>query len=106
MLLYLNMALITMQCFSSIVMVVPTIGNLCVCSIIFNSFTFESGFLVAYTTAPNHSRKSPVERIMSLVNIGLQCVGVMRSKISDETEEKIKNCYSLEKKLFESTTGR
>ena len=52
-------------------------------------------FLVACRTAPNHSWKNPVERVMSLLNIGLQCVGIMRSKISDETEEKIKNCNSL-----------
>jgi len=61
--LYLNTVLVTIQCFSSI---------------------------VPCTTAPNHSRRNLVERIMSLVNIGLQCVGVMRSKISDETEEKLK----------------
>ena len=52
-------------------------------------------FLVACRTAPNHSWKSPVERVMSLLNIGLQCIGIMRSKISDETEEKIKNCNIL-----------
>ena len=42
-------------------------------------------FVVACRTAPNHSWKNPVERIMSLLNIGLQCVGVMRAKMSDET---------------------
>jgi len=42
-------------------------------------------FLVACRTAPNHFWRNPVERIMSLLNIGLQCVGIMRSKVSDDT---------------------
>ena len=46
--------------------------------------------LVACRTAPNHSWRNPVERIMSIVNIGLQCVGLMRSKLSDEFEQ---SCY-------------
>jgi hypothetical protein len=42
-------------------------------------------FLVACRTAPNHSWKNPVERgVMSLLNIGLQCVGLMRAKMSDD----------------------
>ena len=43
-------------------------------------------FLVACRTAPNHSWKNPVERIMSLLNIGLQCVGLMRAQMSVEFE--------------------
>ena len=49
-------------------------------------------FLVAYRTAPNHSWKNPVERIMSLLNIGLQCVGLMRVKMSDKFESVVQNC--------------
>ncbi|XP_014677904.1 PREDICTED: uncharacterized protein LOC106817733 [Priapulus caudatus] len=45
--------------------------------------------LIAARTAPNHSWANPVERIMSIVNIGLQCVGVMRQKGSEESEKKI-----------------
>ena len=41
-------------------------------------------FLVACRTAPNHSWKNPVERIMSILNIGLQCVGIMRAKGSEQ----------------------
>ena len=33
--------------------------------------------LVAGRTAPCHSWKNPMERIMSIVNLGLQCVGMM-----------------------------
>ena len=53
-------------------------------------------FLVACRTAPNHSWKNPVERIMSLLNIGLQCVGLMRAKTSDDFELAIKNCNNLQ----------
>ena len=53
-------------------------------------------FLVACRTAPNHSWKNPVERIMSLLNIGLQCVGVMRVKMSDEFESAMQNCNNLQ----------
>ena len=52
-------------------------------------------FLVACRTAPNHSWKNPVERMMSIINLGFQCVGVMRSKGSDEFEATIQNCNSL-----------
>ena len=51
--------------------------------------------LVACRTAPNNSWKNPVERIMSIVNLGLQCVGIMRSKLSDDFEDSIKNCNNL-----------
>ena len=33
--------------------------------------------LVVGRTAPNHSWRNPVERIMSVINLGLQCVGMM-----------------------------
>jgi len=51
-------------------------------------------FLVACRTAPNHSWRNPVERIMSLLNIGLQCVGIMRSKVSDDNEEKLRTAIT------------
>ena len=37
-------------------------------------------FLCAARTAPSHSWRNPVERIMSTLNLGLQCVGLMRGK--------------------------
>ena len=43
--------------------------------------------LIACRTAPSHSWRNPVERIMSIINLGLQCIGIMRSKLSDEFEE-------------------
>ena len=52
-------------------------------------------FLIACRTAPNHSWRNPVERLMSIINLGFQSVGLMRSKLSDDFELKIKNCHSL-----------
>ena len=52
-------------------------------------------FLIACRTAPNHSWRNPVERIMSVINLGFQSIGVMRSKGSDEFETSIHNCNSL-----------
>ena len=46
-------------------------------------------------TAPCHSWRNPVERIMSLLNMGLQSVGLMRKKMSDEDETAISGCNSL-----------
>ena len=44
--------------------------------------------LVVARTAPNNSWKNPVERIMSVINLGLQCIGI-------EFEKAIKNANSL-----------
>ena len=52
-------------------------------------------FLIACRTAPNHSWKNPVERLMSIINLGFQSVGLMRSKLSEDFELKIQNCNSL-----------
>ena len=43
--------------------------------------------LIALRTAPSNSWANPVERIMSIVNVGLQGVGVMRKKMSEELED-------------------
>ena len=45
--------------------------------------------LVALRTAPSNSWANPVERIMSIINIGLQGVGLMRQKMSDDFENAI-----------------
>ena len=62
-------------------------------------------FLVACRTAPNHSWKNPVERVMSLLNVGLQCVGMMRTKMSDEFESAICNANNLQQ-LREAALSR
>ena len=43
--------------------------------------------LISFRTAPSNSWANPVERIMSIVNIGLQGVGGMRTRRSDEFEK-------------------
>ncbi len=57
--------------------------------------TLDLDMLVAARTAPHHSFRNPVERIMSLLNIGLQSVGVMRQRMSDEMEKSIQNANSM-----------
>src|SRR5215469_897134 len=53
-------------------------------------------YLVAVRTPPGHSWKNPVERIMSILNLGMQCVGLMRQKMSDNMENLINGCNSME----------
>ena len=45
--------------------------------------------LIAMRTAPSNSWANPVERVKSIVNIGLQGVGVMRRKGNDTFEKAI-----------------
>ena len=45
--------------------------------------------LVALRTAPGNSWANPVERIMSIINLGLQGVGVMRTAGSEQFEKSI-----------------
>ena len=52
--------------------------------------------LVAARTAPHNSYRNPVERIMSLINIGLQSVGIMRQKMPQDMEDTIQNANSMD----------
>lgn len=58
--------------------------------------SLDLDLLVAVRTPPGHSWKNPVERIMSILNLGLQCVGLMRTEMDEEFEEIIKHCNSME----------
>ena len=49
--------------------------------------------LVAVRTPPGHSWKNPVERIMSILNMGFQGIGVVREETRFEDE--LKGCSSL-----------
>ena len=51
--------------------------------------------LVAGRTAPSHSWANPVERIMSILNLGMQCIGLMREKCEDHIEKALENCKTL-----------
>jgi len=52
-------------------------------------------YLVAVRTPPQHSWKNPVERIMSILNLGLQSVGLMRAKINNESENLMNKCGTM-----------
>ena len=49
-------------------------------------------YLCATRTAPYHSFRNPAERIMSILNLGLQSVGLARTKLDDAMEKEIKKC--------------
>ena len=42
-----------------------------------------------------HSWGNPVERIMSLLNLGLQCVGLAQEQMSDKYETEVAKCNSM-----------
>ena len=52
-------------------------------------------YLCAVCTAPCQSWHNPVERVMSTVNLGMQCVGLMRKKGTDNYEREASKCNSL-----------
>ena len=52
-------------------------------------------YLCVGRIAPYHSWRNPVERIMSIINLGLKCVGLARSKLSHECEKDISKCNNL-----------
>uniref|UniRef100_U9TKM5 Uncharacterized protein n=1 Tax=Rhizophagus irregularis (strain DAOM 181602 / DAOM 197198 / MUCL 43194) TaxID=747089 RepID=U9TKM5_RHIID len=58
--------------------------------------SLDLDLLVAVRTPSGHSWKNPVERIMSILNLGLQCIGLMRTEMDKEFEELIKCCNSME----------
>ena len=66
--------------------------------------TLDLDFLCACRTAPYHSWRNPVERLMSIVNFGLQSVGVMRKEGSSEAEELLSKCNNMKqiRKLADS----
>ena len=54
-------------------------------------------FLCACRTAPFHSWRNPAERVMSILNLGLQCVGLMRKEMNEVDEAAIATCNSISK---------
>lgn len=51
--------------------------------------------LCAARTAPNQSWRNPVERMMSVVNLGLPSIGLMQKEMNSDAEKALKNCNSL-----------
>ncbi|GES98595.1 hypothetical protein GLOIN_2v1782174 [Rhizophagus clarus] len=52
-------------------------------------------YFVAIRTPPQHSWKNPVERIMSILNLGLQSVGLMRTEMNDDSERLMSKCGTM-----------
>jgi len=52
-------------------------------------------FICASRTCPYHSWRNPVECIMSTINLGCQCVGLMREEGPAQFEAAIKNANNL-----------
>lgn len=52
-------------------------------------------YICASRTAPHNSWRNPVERIMSILNLGFQIIGLMRSVMSELAEAALKNCNSI-----------
>ncbi|XP_065883057.1 uncharacterized protein [Dysidea avara] len=52
-------------------------------------------YLIAARTPPYHSWRNPVERAMSLLNLGLQCVGMMRREGSESFEREMAQCGNM-----------
>ena len=54
-------------------------------------------YLCAARTAPYHSYRNPAEQVMSILNMGLQSVGVAHDRMVDSSEEAIKSCNGVAK---------
>jgi len=52
-------------------------------------------FICAGRTCPYHSWRNPVEHIMSTINLGCQCVGLMREEGPAQFEAAIKNANNF-----------
>jgi hypothetical protein len=52
-------------------------------------------FLIAARTAPSHSWANPVERIVAFINLGFQCVGIMRKQLGDNFEKRVSALHNL-----------
>ena len=63
-------------------------------------------FLCTARTAPYQSWRNPVERLMSIINLGLQSVGIARSSLGINVEAELKKCNSMSqlRKLAERDT--
>lgn len=58
-------------------------------------FKLDLDYLCAGRTAPYHSWRNPVERVMSVLNLGLQCVALARKEMSSEFESEVSKCNNL-----------
>ena len=52
-------------------------------------------YLCASRTAPHHSFRNPAERVMSVLNLGMQSVGLARRELEEEAETAIQKYTSM-----------
>ena len=52
-------------------------------------------YLSASRTAPHHSFRNPAERVMSVLNLGKQSVGLARGQLEEEVETEIQRCTTM-----------
>ena len=52
-------------------------------------------FMCVSQTCPYQSWRNPVEWIMSILNLGLQCIGLMHEKMDENFEKLSSRCNSL-----------
>ena len=52
-------------------------------------------YLCASRTAPHHSFRNPAERVMSVLNLGMQSVGLARRQLEQEEETEIQRCTTM-----------
>ena len=52
-------------------------------------------FLCASRTAPYHSWHNPVERVMAILNLGLQYVSLAHTEIPEEYKSEVRKCNTL-----------
>ena len=53
-------------------------------------------YLCVSRTAPHHSDRNPAERVMSVINLGLQSIGLSRRQLEDQAEEQeVRRCGSV-----------
>ncbi len=57
--------------------------------------SLDLDYLCAACTPPFHSWRNPVERIMSIVNLGLQCVGLARGEMGEVNERLVAKAGSM-----------
>ena len=62
--------------------------------------------LTAVHTSPGHSWKNPAERVMSILNLGLQAVGVTRNEIFPEYEDLLWHCNNMKENRKVSEKNR
>lgn len=52
-------------------------------------------FLCVCRTAPYHSWRNPVERVMSILNLGFQSIGLLRRQAEEDLESIISKCNNM-----------